>query len=212
VLPERVPALDAALLGERGPQRTGLAQLARPQLQADQRGEGLLGPPAARRRRNASPSWTTDGSRSPAAWSTTWPTQPSISASAVSNRARPAFCCGVSSGVKMPSSAIACIDSGSAGSTRLIASSIASRLTVMPLAYVSTAVSTWARSHGTCWNSRWCAASRRATYSRTWSSGISRPSPYALMLLGISAAVPAGPSGRPMSPALSTSAASWPSA
>ncbi len=72
------------------------------------------GPPAARRRRNASPSWTTVGSRSPAALSTTWPTQPSISASAVSRRARLAFCCGVSSGVKMPSSAIACIDSGSA--------------------------------------------------------------------------------------------------
>ena len=56
--------------------------------------------------------------------------------------------------MKIPSSAIACIDSGSAGSTRLIASSIASRLTVMPFAYVSTAFSTWARSHGTCEKSR----------------------------------------------------------
>ncbi len=82
----------------------------------------------------------------------------------------------------------------------------------MPLAYVSTALSTCPRSHGTCSKSRWWAASRRATYSRTSSSGSSRPSPYALMLAGISAAVPAGPSGSPMSPAESTSAASEPSA
>ncbi len=44
---------------------------------------------------------------------------------------------------------------------------------------------------------------------------MSRPSPYAAMFAGTSAAVPAGPSGSPMSPAESTSAASepraWPS-
>ena len=93
-----------------------------------------------------------------------------------------------------------------------MACSTASRSTLMPRAYVSTAPSTCPRSHGTWPNSRWWAASRRATYSRTWSSGISRPSPYAVMLAGTSAAVPAGPRGRPMSPAESTSPASEPSA
>ena len=91
------------------------------------------GPPAARRRRNASPRRDRrSGSRSAAALSTTWQTQPSTSASAVSSRASDAFCAGVSSGVKMPSRAIACIDSGLVGSTRPIASSIASRFDRMP--------------------------------------------------------------------------------
>ena len=103
------------------------------------------------------------GSRSAAALSTTWQTHPSTSASAVSSRASDARWAGVSSGVKIPSSAIACIDSGLAGSTRPIASSIASRLTEIPEAYISTAPSRCPRSHGTCWKSRWWAASRRAT-------------------------------------------------
>ena len=46
MVPERVAAGDAAVLGQRRPQRRRLAQPARAQLQADQGGEGLLGRPA----------------------------------------------------------------------------------------------------------------------------------------------------------------------
>ena len=77
----------------------GVAQPARPQLQPDQGGEGLLGraaggpAPAHRLGQRRCP-----GSRSAAAAATTVSTQPSTSASSVSSR-RSAICCsGVSSG------------------------------------------------------------------------------------------------------------------
>ena len=125
---------DAAVLGQRRPQRRGLAQAARAQLQPDQRGEGLLGrtaggpaaaerlgqavrvgqPVGARRGpRRGRPSPRPGRARSPAG-----PGRPSAA--------------GVSSGVKMPSSWTSRIDSGLVGSIRPIASSTASRSTVMP--------------------------------------------------------------------------------
>ena len=100
VAPQGVAAGDAAVLGERRPQRAppraagaGAAPgrpARRTSARPDRRPPGGAGTP----RRARPPS----GSRSPAALSTTWPTQPSTSASAVSSRASAAFCCGVSSG------------------------------------------------------------------------------------------------------------------
>src|SRR5690349_12939975 len=46
VRPDRVPAFDAARLGEAPPDRGGLPGPARPQFQADQGGERMLGRPA----------------------------------------------------------------------------------------------------------------------------------------------------------------------
>lgn len=60
------------------------------------------GPPEARRLRIVSRSASAEVSRDFAASWTTASTQPSTSASAVSRRAREAFCSGVSSGWNMP--------------------------------------------------------------------------------------------------------------
>ena len=89
-------------------------------------------------------------------------------------------------------------------------SSSADVSTVMPLAYSSTAPSRCARSHGTCWKSRWCAASRSARYRRISSAGVSSPWLNAAMPPGSRAAV--SDSGRPMSVEPTTSRASEPRA
>ena len=210
-----VAAVDAAVLGQRGPQRRGLAQPARAQLEADQRGERLLGRPAGRA---ATPERLGEPDRVGQAVGG-GPVAPRGRPSPRPGRARspagPArpSARGVLRGEDALELRARCIDSGSLGS--IAAHRLLDRLPVDRDARPRTPrprSSTCPRSHGTWPKSRWWAASRRATYSRTWSSGISRPSPYAAMLAGISAAVPAGPSGRPMSPAESTSAASEPSA
>ena len=54
--PHAVAGLGALAGAERAPQRRGVAQPARPQLEADERGEGLLGR-AAGRTPTPAPSW-----------------------------------------------------------------------------------------------------------------------------------------------------------
>ncbi len=93
-----------------------------------------------------------------------------------------------------------------------MASRNAAESTVIPRAYSSTAPIRRARSQGTCANSRWCAASRKARKIRISSSGTDRPAPKAATPAGRRAAVPSGPSGSPTSVELTTSRASAPTA
>ena len=136
VLPQPVAPVDPPRVRERGPQPRGVPQPARPQLEADQRGEGLLGRAAGRpapAQRLAQRVRRRSGAAS-AASCTTASTQPSTSASAVSRRASAAFCSGVSSGWNMPCCSASCSCSGCAGSNWPTTSSSLLVSTLMPRA------------------------------------------------------------------------------
>ena len=163
---------------QRPPQRRGLPQPARPQLQPDQGGEGLLGRPAGgpapaqrlaqRRRRRAAGRPRPPRRRrrpSPRPARAASPAGPARPAARASPTARTCRRCSAR-----------CMLSGSCGSHlghRRARSPRGPR--VMPRAYASTASSSRCRSHGTCANSRWYAASRSARNSRTSSAGRSSP-------------------------------------
>ena len=160
--PDRVSAGHAAAGLEQRPQCGCVAQPSRPQLETDQRREGLLRRPAgrdgeargdqrvlvARRRRIVSLSGATDSSVGVAAARVTVSTQPSTRASNVSSRASAACCSGVGDGWNKPSVSACCSDVGSLGSTCRDISSSCEVSTAMPSAYPRTSSTSRGASHG----------------------------------------------------------------
>jgi hypothetical protein len=108
----------------------------------------------------------------------------------------------------MPDFMASSIEAGFDGSTWVANCSSADVSTLMPFANSSTVASRRCRSHGTCANRRWWAASRAARNTITSLVGRSSPAVNSSMFAPIRAAVLGGPSGRPMSVEVRTSEAS----
>ena len=210
--PDRVAALGPAGLADGGPEVGRVAQPARPQLQPHEGREGGLGRPAARaasagRSRPAAPAAGIHGA---VAWVTTSSTQPSTRASIVSSRSSVASCSGVFCGSNSPPSSVALSSSRLVGSicpTGLLqrggVDGDAGRVLLDQHEHLLAQPAGGGEQPLP-------GALAQGEVEGDVGALCSRPSPKAATLVGSSATWPGSLSGRPMSVAPTTSAASWP--